>query len=309
MTESERPTGLVFEMDDDDYFGDPGIGASKLRRYHNASLRHAETPPEPSDSLRLGTLVHRAVLEPEQWKKHLNAEPPHDFDNWRHESAAKGLARYEHPHVIADRCNVQESTARKYMELEAIQQQANHYRNHNPDDAVDPDTADEVESIRDSVREYLEAARADAVIDAADAEVAMFWDDAATDERCRGKLDAFADTGGGSSIVVDLKTTHRTLGNDAHTFEQLLGRKAYHLQTGHYATGLERLGWDVDRWLWLVVETDEPYGVRLFELQDDLEEAKRTAQHAVQEYVDDRESDGYDGYEPEITTVEVPGWA
>ena len=308
-TDETRPDGIVEAMPEDNYHADPGIGSSVLRRQYTKSHRHATHPVEVNDAMRLGSWAHMAILEPQRWADVRDLQAPHPDLYYRHDTAARMLADGADEADIIDAIDVKADTARGYLDLSDVRSQAAFYDEHGTDiDTPDDDTIEQVEGIRDAVLEFMDAGDHDLLLDRGTPELSIFWDDAETGRRCKGRIDSVARTGDDRSIVVDLKITGRDVRK--HGFERMIGRRAYHIQAGHYARGLEACGAAVDRWLWLAVEKSAPYGVKLYQLADaDLAAARDSAAATLRAFDAAERSDDYDGYSTTIETIHVPDWA
>lgn len=113
-----------------------------------------------------------------------------------------------------------------------------------------------------------------------DRELSLFWECAVTDTSCCGRLDFV-----GARTVGDLKTT-----SDASpdAFLRSVKQYGYHIQAGHYLDGLDTIRYnsnDPIRWLFIAIEKTAPYGVAVYELDDEmLNEGRRLAYIARHKY-------------------------
>ncbi len=86
------------------------------------------------------------------------------------------------------------------------------------------------------------------------AERSITWTDARTGLLCKARPDLVIPS---LRAVVDVKSTASA---DPHRFGLLAGRMGYPLQMEHYAAGVEAVyGWEPERIVFLVVETDAPH--------------------------------------------------
>lgn len=94
-------------------------------------------------------------------------------------------------------------------------------------------------------------------------EVSLVWDSHRYKNiRCKGRIDGYCPE---LSAVVDLKTTV-----DASKFTASAFRYSYHTQAAMYLQGLRELGGGCSRFVIIAIEKDEPYGVRLFEFNEEV---------------------------------------
>jgi len=136
-----------------------------------------------------------------------------------------------------------------------------------------------------------------------DAEVAMFWRDAATGVDCSGKCDAI-DTGRG--VLVDLKTHGRVMAPARAA--RWIADSYYHVQMAHYAAGVRAAGHTVARVYLVAVETVEPFAVGVYQLSDHtLAVGEHLRREALARWRDaDLAAPPY-GVDP--TVVDLPTWA
>lgn len=124
----------------------------------------------------------------------------------------------------------------------------------------------------------------------------------------KGRLDAHGKDEAGKAIILDFKTTSSA---DPEEF----GRKAfglrYPMQTAWYQSllaldlGLE----EPPAYFWLVVETQEPFDVVIYQPPDEaLEIGRAQMQHCVETYKACIASGKWPGYSKGIIQLETPSW-
>jgi len=100
-------------------------------------------------------------------------------------------------------------------------------------------------------------------------ELTIVWEDPATGVLCKARIDRLC-TIGGYPFVVDVKSSHKPA--SLHAWQTSIEHYGLHTQAAHYLRGLAVLkpldGEFRRKFAWLVVETERPYCVRMFEAED-----------------------------------------
>ena len=124
----------------------------------------------------------------------------------------------------------------------------------------------------------------------------------------KGRLDAYGEDEVGKPIILDFKTTSDA---DPETW----GRKAfglrYPMQTAWYQSLLAlELGLDEPpAYFWLVVETQEPYDVVIYQPPEEaLEIGRAQMRHCIEAYKSCLASGKWPGYNKGILELETPAW-
>ena len=122
----------------------------------------------------------------------------------------------------------------------------------------------------------------------------------------RGRPDALGD-----NLIVDLKTAQDA---SPEAFARTAANFGYHAQAAYYLDGLRELGeCDEDAvFLFVVVEKTAPYGVAVYNLDEEALDAGRTVyQRAWQTMRQCRASNNFPGYSASrnIETLSLPRWA
>jgi exodeoxyribonuclease VIII len=130
-------------------------------------------------------------------------------------------------------------------------------------------------------------------------EVSAFFDIDGCPAKCR--FDVVAERG----FVVDLKTTQ-----DASQFERSVVKWGYHRQAALYQMGAAAVGVECKAFIFVVVETAAPYGIRVVTLDSDaLIQGEREVHRAAKLYRECMESGEWPGYSSDLQTVSLPLWA
>lgn len=130
------------------------------------------------------------------------------------------------------------------------------------------------------------------------AEVTKVWNDDESGEKCKARADwIHADC-----LLVDVKTTM-----DARhdKFVRDLINYRYDVQSGHYTDGFE-----IDKFLFFVIEKEPPYGVSLFVADHEIiQRGKTIRDHNLMQYAQCRIKNEWPCYTNEIQTLNLPPWA
>lgn len=141
------------------------------------------------------------------------------------------------------------------------------------------------------------------------AEPSVYWKDPVTCELCRCRPDYWREDG----ILVDLKTT-----DDAgqESFSKSLANWRYHVQHPYYLDGcglaIEQAGLDLVKpkhFLFLVVEKRAPYGVAVYQLdQESVDLGRDQYRQDLDLFHQCRMIDQWPGYGARIQSIGVPQW-
>lgn len=122
--------------------------------------------------------------------------------------------------------------------------------------------------------------------------------------QCKAKPDAIcADHG----TVWDLKTTSDV---SASEFSKAIFNYSYHCQAEFYLEACRRCGLDVDSFCFVVVETNPPYEVAVYELsQNAIELGRETNERNLDLLIQCLETDIWPGVSESIEIIDMPKWA
>lgn len=133
-------------------------------------------------------------------------------------------------------------------------------------------------------------------------EDSVYWRDETTGQKCRCRPDLYT-----SYVVADLKTCNDAsdygFGNSAAAFR-------YHVQDSFYIDGLRANGIEVEKFIFIAVETKAPYLVRCLELADISREAGRAAyKRDLSRLVACAKTNTWPGLSREVGTLKLPSYA
>lgn len=133
-------------------------------------------------------------------------------------------------------------------------------------------------------------------------EHSLYWRDEETDVLCRVRPDYLR-----ADAIVDLKTTASASMKD---FSKSVANYRYHVQNGFYNEGVRRvLGSTPDTFIFIAVESDAPYAVNCFVLDEDARRQGRLEfRDNLRTYAECLRNDRWPGYGAGITQLSLPGW-
>jgi hypothetical protein len=141
-----------------------------------------------------------------------------------------------------------------------------------------------------------------ALLEAGQSEVTMRWTRAELD--CKGRLDRLCES---HPVVVDLKTAADA---GADEFARAAGRYQYHHQAAFYQHGCEACGLGERPMVFIVVESEPPHGVALYQLdRDAIDAANYRIDRLLEQFAECRERDDWPAYPLEVQPLSLPTWS
>jgi hypothetical protein len=93
-------------------------------------------------------------------------------------------------------------------------------------------------------------------------------------------------------------------------FQRAAGNWKYHLQNSWYIDAVEAVGLGVRRFIFLVVESEPPHGVALYEPDAEAIHAGRIrCERALSRYIECNQSGEWPGYPREIQPLSLSKWS
>lgn len=158
---------------------------------------------------------------------------------------------------------------------------------------------DKAQAVRDAVQGHLIASQ---LLEGAQAQLAAFWQEETEHGAVsmKGRMDW---VNPGMQALIDLKST-----DDARAFPKKAGDLGYFIQDAAYRRGWELAGgFAVDAFVFVVVERDPPYGIKLYELsQKARDKGLQQYLKGVSRYAQCVATDNWFTYDPHIVEVDVP---
>lgn len=258
-----------------DYVRLPGLRSSYLQGFAKTpkhAHHRAQWEPEPTKAMELGTAIHTAILEPEQFEKRFAVKPEGLDRRFNEGKAAWVTFLAEHGHKTQ----------------------------------LERDAWDTALRCRDAV---WEMPWAKALLGGrGGSELCVRWDDAEFKTPCKARLDRFAADFEGLPTVCDLKST-RDAGKDS--FKADVERFGYGLQAAYYLDGLAAAtAPHFRRWLWIAVETAPPYACALREPTEAvIAEGRRLYRTAIGLHMECERTGSWPGYPDHAEMIDRPAWA
>lgn len=287
--------GVYYGMSNDDYHSSIGISKSGLDLVEISPLHYWQKYLAPKDEdeeqkqdkghFKLGTAIHTAILEPEEFydryillpedaprkpsKTQREAKKPSDetlyaigwWDDFNAKCEANGV-------VILDQ---------KEMKL---------------CDGV-------IQSVRGS-----RIGRKIFGMSGGQPEVSVYWNDPVTGVLCKCRPDYLVNPG----FVLDVKSTKSAAPDD---FMRSAFNYGYHMQAAWYLDGCEiALGERPDTFAFLALEKEPPYAFAWYFADDGMIEAgRRQYRKALETYARCLDSGVWPGYEDKLLPLSLPKWA
>ncbi|MBL8815228.1 MAG: PD-(D/E)XK nuclease-like domain-containing protein [Planctomyces sp.] len=268
------PKPGIYEGVGDEYFEWDAVSNSRLSLLNRSPKHYQLGFTEPTEQMKLGSLVHSGVLEPLAIMKRYTFMP--NYANHPDNKTGKG-----------DRSFSAATTFVKEMEEK--------FRQLNHDKEII--TEQQYNVMLGMAQSLAEHSVASPLLRGGKPEIAVVWVDEETGLTCKAKADWLK-----PGLLVDFKTTA-----DASMFEKAIANYGYHRQMAFYQRGLQANGIDVSPWI-ICCETKAPFGVRVAPMSEDcLDLGRREVDALLGTLVDCMESNNWPGYEsPEAWTL--PGW-
>ena len=244
-------------------------GAKMLLRSPAHYLAGKAKPMQPSPAMKLGTVVHTLILEPEKAAAEIAVCPKFDL---RTTFGKKGQADFE------------ASAEGKLV--------------------VNEDVYDRAARIADSVRGHG-FVREQMLSGGGEAEAVMLWRQ--YDVACKCRMDMLK-----GATIFDVKTCQDA---SPDGFARQIATYSYHVQAAHYAAGYREVtGWDLDRFVFVAVESEAPYAVGIYALDPRSLQSGRilmaragVAYKRALEMMANGEAPAT--YGDELIEIGIPGWA
>lgn len=264
--------GIHYGIPEADYHAIDAASSSKLGalRRSPAHMRAERLEPRETKAFQEGSLIHKAVLEPDLFLSAGYVRAP-DGDKRTKEVKANW-------NVLIVR--------------------------HGEDKVLDPRTYDMCHAIAMNVSTHKVASQ---MLLHAQCEVTLMWRDPETGLECKGRVDALPTTGSWERSIIDVKSTKdgSPAGFPNHYF-----RYGYFRQMAFYLQGLEVLGlWKPEAHI-IAVEKFPPYAVAIYRCDEgSLDAGHQENQVLLKTYAECLSSDYYPGYPELPVDLSIPSWA
>jgi exodeoxyribonuclease VIII len=267
-----------------EYHAHPALGASMLetfresrRKFYGQHVAQTMPPREPTDAMKLGTLVHLRLLEPERFPEAVADPYPEvapDGKNWLRRKGSDHEAWW------------QEEVNKRLGKI-----------------AAEKHTLDLVEAVVAAVKAND---RANWLLSQqGESEFPIFWTDPDTGLPCKIMVDWFA------AISLDLKTAYDP--SPAAYAKSLVGL-GYHRKLAHYKCGLSHYCGENAEFVHIAAGTTAPHCVACYEVDDrdrqgfnlGAAQRRRMLYELAECY---RTNDWREPWEKSVVTLQLPAWA
>lgn len=162
-----------------------------------------------------------------------------------------------------------------------------------------------LEGIRRAVWEHPAARRL--LLDVAETEASIIWDDPAGPAKCKSRLDAVTST---DRLVLDLKIVTQVGDARPERFARKINEFRYDRQAAMYRRALLAAGQSWGGHVWIVVESPPPHGVMVYAASDyDIMEADHEIDRLIETYARCVQSGEWPAYPAGVVTLSRPDWA
>lgn len=294
---------ICWNQPDPEYRKAEGLSQSAMKEVLRSPAHYmARYGPEaepfiPTTSMLMGTAVHARVLEPETFDAQFCSR-----DQYRGEPTVAELQE----HLTAEGIEFKKSA--KKPELLALAY---------PDGVPqDPRTAFNIDDWR-SVMGMADALRTHDLAgmwfcpsqqDYRKHNEVSVYSKAQTGQILKARLDRLQFGSGSRLQILDLKTSDSA---SPHEFKRKVSSLSYDLQAAWYTRLAQEAfpGFEVE-FLFVVVERSRPHGIRVFRASESLiANGQRKMDRALEKFSQCSAINLWDGYDPEITDLELPSWA
>lgn len=276
-------SGLHFDLPEAAYHASPGVSASQLKllRRSPAHLRaQIDNPEPPTEAMRLGSLYHRAILEPDRLERDY-AIVPEDAP----ERPKKKLEEYKR--------KPQPQTLEAFAFWEAFDK-ANAGR-----EVISADDMALAVRLADRVRRHPSVKTI--LREGGRSEVSVYATDPKTGLPLRGRLDWTV-----GQVIVDLKST---LDARQDYFSKIIDRMGYDIQAQFYRRLMALNGVEIDRFLFVAFEKKAPFELHVWDMEEsDLLRADEEIDRLLALYKECQESGIWPGYPTAIRKIKVRRW-
>ena len=141
-----------------------------------------------------------------------------------------------------------------------------------------------------------------------EAEVSAFWTDPITKVECRCRPDFVYPLSNSSVVLLDVKTFSNAAPDE---FRRQCARKRYHVQDTFYSMGFSAAaGVSVERFVFIVVETEWPYAAAAYMLGNESREEGYLECHRLLDLYEECARTGkWPSYTEKTTQIDLPSYA
>ena len=282
------PVGINAGIDAEQYHRTLGLtksGLMALRKSPAHFWQWMTSPPDPStQAMMLGTATHTLVFEPEKWENEIVVIP---------EDAPKK--------PTAAQINAKEPSEKGQA---SIKWWNDFYEKNKNKTTITHDQYLRARGMADAVMAceeivpYLKHPSAKAELSIVGNELVNGMSIA-----CKGRCDLITMDG---TIIVDLKTTQDS---SSEKFSKNFMSLGYWMQAAHYIKVARLAGLPIQRFIFIAVESEAPYSVALYELDDtSLQKAFEIRQKLLERLANCIATGKYPSHSKGINSLTLPYW-
>lgn len=275
--------GIFADMPAEEYHKREAMSASGIKKMLQSPQHYMlmrTRPSEPTDAMQFGSAVHCGALEPDRFASAVLCPPA---DAPKKPTAAQWNAKKPSPETL-DAIAFWQAFNRECIGRIVLTRD-DHAR---------------AQRCIDAVRAHPAAA---ALLEGAEREVSLFWNDARYGVPCKSREDIYSHGG-----ITDLKTT-----TDASPegFGKQIANLLYHVQGAHYISGSEHVRNESPRFFaFIAVESEEPHAVAVYALPGNaILAGAHLANRALERYAAALANGQWSGYPDTIELIKLPAWA
>ena len=268
--------GLFAGIPDDQYHASQTIGSSDLKKVLRSPAHYAVSRPELNPNWI--PQVETDALRIGKAYHAMILEPASfvtRFAIWRGADRRTKVGKAEYAELLTQNAGKTILSAEEYAKLSAMREVA----------LANPTVA--------------------GVLQAGASEVSFVWTDPETGVRCKCRPDWYRS----DLLIADLKST-RDAG--LSSFSRDMVSYGYYISAAHYLMGYEQvIGESLDgNFLLIAQEKDPPYAIGSYAIADAaLSRGRVKVQQALQRIARCRQRGQWEGYDTQVQTITLPGWA
>lgn len=272
--------GIYEDIPFSDYLNIDAWSKSTLEQYL-LSAAQAKEDVKTTDAMRIGSLLHTLILEPDKVSERLAIIPEGNKNAkaFKEAIAAQFGMAYE-----GKWSDMQQAIEAEHPELHLC-------------------TGEDMEGYKALAKAVSGKPEIKRLMQGSRREVTVLWERG--DDLCKARVDALT-----NDWAIDFKST---VSSQPADFMRKAIKLGYHRQDAWYLEGLKANGWKGNGFAFVAFEKEAPYHPMIYTVDDELREyAKQELDSALAYAQHCRDTGNYPGYEgPKnelVRTIEAPGW-
>lgn len=268
-----------------EYDAIPAVNQSKLKLFRRspAHVRLAMLEPSRStEAMELGTLIHTVLLEPQRFREQYVVMPD----------------------LTAGCKNADGSPSRNPKQTGDYKRKVADFQNANlGKKTVEADDHAVCTAIGEAIASYTRAT--ELLTSPGRNELGVVWIDEETGLACKALIDRTT-SHEERTCIVDIKSA---LDASPEAFAKDCSKYGYHLQAAFYLDGLNAFGAAPRRFIHVVVEKEPPFGVAVYELDEQsIALGRRRIRAYLRQYAQCQAANDWPAYADAIEPLTLPNW-